>query len=234
MFWNVIGKQPLPSQVVMCWKTLTVLHKMTREGHPNVLRDSYVYRKTLRDLYSVYRFCAGVYGPLVCQYLKILQSKLELHKKHPGIIGSLSFSAENPIKITEGDINDVFSFAVESLDYMDKLLDLEENIIKTLYRAVNNSQILAAQCRIATLVPLLKEASGMYDVLVHVMTKLHKNLPPDTLEGHRERFSTQHKRLKAFCFEAGNLQYVTNLMQIPHVAENPPDFLLLLGFILVN
>ena len=36
MFWSVLGKQPLPSQALMCWKSLTVLHKILREGHPNV------------------------------------------------------------------------------------------------------------------------------------------------------------------------------------------------------
>lgn len=30
---------------------------------------------------SLQRFQAGVYGPLICQYLKILQSKLEMHHK---------------------------------------------------------------------------------------------------------------------------------------------------------
>ena len=36
MFWSVLGKQPLPSQPLMCWKGMTVLHKILREGHPNV------------------------------------------------------------------------------------------------------------------------------------------------------------------------------------------------------
>ncbi|XP_057294882.1 huntingtin-interacting protein 1-like isoform X1 [Hydractinia symbiolongicarpus] len=226
MFWGVIGKQPLPSQAILCWKSLTVLHKITREGHPNVLKDSYVYRKTLRDLFSVYRFQAGTYGPLICEYLKILQSKLELHHKYPGIPGSLSFSQENPVKIPERDINDIFTFAVESLDYQDLLLSLEENVFKTLDKSKNNSQIAASQCRIATLVPLIKECSGMYDLLVYVLTKLHKNLPPETLDGHRERFNVQHKRLRVFCFEAGTLQYVTNLTAIPNIPEQPPDFLI--------
>ena len=226
MFWNCLGRQPLPSQVIMCWKALTVMHKMLREGHPNVLRDSYVYRKTLRDLFSVYRFQAGTYGPLVCQYLKILQSKLELHRKYPGIVGSLAFSEENPIKIPDKDINDVFTFAVECFDYQDLLLTLEESIFKTLDKGKNNSQIPTSQCRIAALVPVLKECSGMYDVLVYVMIKLHKSLPPDTLAGHRDRYFTQHKRLKLFCLETSNLQYVTNLMPIPNIPEQPEDFLI--------
>lgn len=38
MFWSVLGKQPLPSQAVACWKSLMVMHKILQEGHPNVSR----------------------------------------------------------------------------------------------------------------------------------------------------------------------------------------------------
>eukprot|EP00111_Clytia_hemisphaerica_P019398 TCONS_00057251-protein len=226
MFWAVLGKQPLPTQPLMCWKAMTVLHKILREGHPNVIKDSYVYRKTLRDLFSVYRFQGGPYGPLICEYLKIMQSKLEMHHKYPGVPGSLNSSVDHPIKIPERDINDVFTFAVESLDYQDLLLSLEENVFKTLDKSKNTSQIASFQCRIAALVPILKECSGMYDVLVLVLTKLHKNLPPDSLDGHRDRFNLQHRRLRTFCFESSNLQYITNLTSIPSIPESPPDFLL--------
>ena len=58
MFWTTIGKQPLPSQAVMCWKALMVLHKILREGHPNVLKDSYVYRKVKQRRISLYDISA--------------------------------------------------------------------------------------------------------------------------------------------------------------------------------
>ena len=45
------------------------------------------------------------------------------------------------------------------------------------------------------------------------------DLPPDSLDGHRDRFYLQHKRLKTFCFEAAALSYVTNLTPIPNIPE---------------
>ena len=35
-FWNSLGRMALPSQVIMCWKAMLVIHKLLREGHPNV------------------------------------------------------------------------------------------------------------------------------------------------------------------------------------------------------
>lgn len=226
MFWIVIGRQPLPSQAIMCWKALTVMHKLLREGHPNVLRDSYVYRKTLRDLLAVYKFQAGQYGTLICEYLKVLQTKIDLHHKYPGLPGSFMYSAENPVKIPGRDINDVFTFGVEMLDYQDLLLTVETSIINTLDKSRSISNIASAQCKIAPLVPILKEVAGMYDVLVQALTKLHKNLPPDTLDGLRQRFYEQHRKVKTFCMNAGGLTYVTSLTTIPSIPEHPPDFLI--------
>lgn len=226
MFWTIIGRQPLPSQAVMCWKAMMVLHKILREGHPNVLKDSYVYRKTFRDLTAVYKFQGGIYSPLVLEYLKLLESKVNLHHKYPGLPGGLTFSLENPVKIPGRDINDVFTFGVEMLDYHDLLLSLQENIIQGLDKSRNNSNIGSSQCKIAPLVPLLKECAGMYDVLVQVLTKLHKNLPPDTLDGLRQRFYDQHRKLKTFCSTAGSMTYITSLTAIPNIPERPPDFLI--------
>jgi len=45
------------------------------------------------------------------------------------------------------------------------------------------------------------------------------DLPPDSLDGHRDRFYLQHRRLKTFCFEAAALSYVTNLTAIPNIPE---------------
>ncbi|XP_047141929.1 huntingtin-interacting protein 1 isoform X1 [Hydra vulgaris] len=225
MFWLILGKQPLPSQPILCWKSMLVLHKILREGHPNVLRDSYQYKKTLRDLLSVYKFQGGAYGTLVCEYLKILLTKLDIHHKYPGIPGALTSSSETTMKIPDSDVNDVFTFAVECLDYQDLLLTFEENILKTLDKSRNNSQTASSQCKIAILVPILKECSGIYDILVLVVGKLHKSVPHDTLEGHRGRFNVQHKRMKTFCTCAGGMTYITNLIEIPVIPENPPNFL---------
>lgn len=35
-FWNVVMKLPLQGNPIVCWKFCHVLHKVLREGHPNV------------------------------------------------------------------------------------------------------------------------------------------------------------------------------------------------------
>eukprot|EP00112_Aurelia_sp_Birch-Aquarium-sp1_P015357 Seg3398.1 transcript_id=Seg3398.1/GoldUCD/mRNA.D3Y31 product="Huntingtin-interacting protein 1" protein_id=Seg3398.1/GoldUCD/D3Y31 len=98
--------------------------------------------------------------------------------------------------------------------------------MKTLDKSKNNSQVLSAQCRIAPMVPVLKECSGLYDMLVYVMIKLHKCLPPDTLNGHRTRFNQQFSRLKLFIHDASSFSFITGLTTIPQLPDSPPNFLI--------
>jgi len=51
-------------------------------------------------------------------------------------------------------------------------------------------------------------------------------LPPDTIEGHRIRFQKQFKALRQFYIQSSNLQYFKTLIQIPTLAEYPPNFLI--------
>eukprot|EP00794_Sanderia_malayensis_P014190 gene14190-15670_t len=240
-FWNILGKMPLPSQNIMCWKAMMVFHKILREGHTNCMKDSYVFRRTLKDLYSVYKFSTSLYGQLVTHYLRVLQCKLEFHHRYPKIPGSLVFTDDNPFRMPHRDINDVFHFAVEVLDYQDLLLKLEEEaqyptyhaqittfafiVMKTIDKSKSSSQLHTVQCRIAPLVPLLKECSGIYDIIRYVMIKLHKSLPPDTLSGHRERFNQQFARIKQFTQDADCFAYIKALTSIPKLPDVPPNFL---------
>lgn len=36
MFWNIASKMPVQANPIVCWKFLQVIHKLMRDGHPNV------------------------------------------------------------------------------------------------------------------------------------------------------------------------------------------------------
>lgn len=57
------------------------------------------------------------------------------------------------------------------------------------------------------------------------MFLLHANLPDDLLTGHRERFRTLFRQLNSFYKQAGQLQYFVNLIKVPSLPSNPPNFL---------
>lgn len=36
MFWTIGSKMPVQANPIVCWKFLQVIHKLMRDGHPNV------------------------------------------------------------------------------------------------------------------------------------------------------------------------------------------------------
>ncbi|OPJ71451.1 hypothetical protein AV530_017091 [Patagioenas fasciata monilis] len=49
-FWSVVNRLPLSGNAVLCWKFCHVFHKLLRDGHSNVLKDSVRYKNELSDM----------------------------------------------------------------------------------------------------------------------------------------------------------------------------------------
>ncbi|KAJ7387771.1 histidine permease [Desmophyllum pertusum] len=218
---------PLPTQVIMCWKAMLLIHKLLREGHPNALKESLKYKQMLKDMKEFWKHSnKGGYGWLIHTYLAVLIAKLDFHNKNDSVPGTLRNSDGGPLVYSGTDVNDYFELSVDIFDYMDTLVDLEKRIYSTLDPFRANSQLQAVQCRICPFPVIIQECGGLYDIVVDIMYKLHARLPADTLTGHRERFYSHFAELKKFFFDAGNMGYVRALVPIPVLPQNPPSFTL--------
>ncbi|EDO35195.1 predicted protein, partial [Nematostella vectensis] len=225
IFWACLGRMPLPSQVIMCWKAMFLVHKLLREGHPAALQESFKYRQLLKDMEQFWQHSPkGGYGVLISYYLKVLIAKIDFHQKNSFIPGTLKSTTGGDIQYPSTSNDDYFQLAVELFDYMDTLIDLEKKIFATLDRFRSNSQIQAVQCRICPFPVIIQECSGLYAISLDLMHRLHAGLPDELLAAHRERFYQQYKDLKTFYFDAGNMAYVKALCVVPSLSETPPVF----------
>ncbi|XP_029468918.1 huntingtin-interacting protein 1 isoform X2 [Rhinatrema bivittatum] len=125
----------------------------------------------------------------------------------------------------ENDVNNFFQLTVEMFDYLECELNLFQTVFKSLDMSRSVSVTAAGQCRLAPLIQVILDCSHLYDYTVKLLFKLHSCLPADTLQGHRDRFQEQFKKLKDFLYRSSNLQYFKRLIQIPQLPENPPNFL---------
>ncbi|XP_076341101.1 huntingtin-interacting protein 1-like [Tachypleus tridentatus] len=104
-FWDIVMKIPLQGQPIICWKFCHVLHKLLREGHKNVMPDSYKYRSSLVDLGKLWGHLQESYGKLIRNYCNLLVAKLDFHKRNPRFPGNLNVTDEQLEDIGERDIN---------------------------------------------------------------------------------------------------------------------------------
>nr|XP_043887661.1 huntingtin-interacting protein 1 isoform X1 [Solea senegalensis] len=224
-FWAAVNRLPLSSNAVLCWKFCHVFHKLLRDGHPNVIKDSMRNKADLTDMSRMWGHLSEGYGKLCSIYLKMLITKMEFHIKNPRFPGNLQMSNRQLDEAGENDVNNFFQLTVEMFDYLECELNLFLGVFSSLDMSRSVSVTAAGQCRLAPLIQVILDSSHLYDYTVKLLFKLHSCLPADTLQGHRDRFQEQFKKLKSLFYRSSNLQYFKRLIQIPQLPENPPNFL---------
>ncbi|XP_049721073.1 huntingtin-interacting protein 1-related protein [Elephas maximus indicus] len=224
-FWSYAIGLPLSSNSILSWKFCHVLHKVLRDGHPNVLHDCQRYRSNVREIGDLWGHLHDRYGQLVNIYTKLLLTKISFHLKHPQFPAGLEVTDEVLEKAAGTDVNNIFQLTVEMFDYMDCELKLSESVFRQLNTAIAVSQISSGQCRLAPLIQVIQDCSPLYHYTVKLLFQLHSCLPADTLQGHRDRFHEQFHSLRNFFRRAADMIYFKRLIQIPRLPEGPPNFL---------
>uniref|UniRef100_G1P431 Huntingtin-interacting protein 1 n=1 Tax=Myotis lucifugus TaxID=59463 RepID=G1P431_MYOLU len=230
-FWSVVNRLPLSSNAVLCWKFCHVFHKLLRDGHPNVLKDSLRYKNELSDMSRMWGHLSEGYGQLCSIYLKLLRTKMEYHTKNPRFPGNLQMSDRQLDEAGESDVNNFFQLTVEMFDYLECELELENTaLFNSLDMSRSVSVTTAGQCRLAPLIQVILDCSHLYDYTVKLLFKLHSCLPADTLQGHRDRFMEQFTKFKYS--QATNISWLRSYL-LPSRRASPPNPRLRLLLLLV-
>ncbi|KFO78943.1 Huntingtin-interacting protein 1-related protein, partial [Cuculus canorus] len=218
-FWSYAIGLPLPSSAILSWKFCHVLHKVLRDGHPNVLQDCQRYRSNIRETGDLWGHLHDRYGQLVSIYTRLLLTKISFHTKHPEFPPGLEVSDEVLEKTAGTDVNNIFQLTVELFDYLDWELKLSESVFRQLNTSMAVSQMSAVQCRLAPLIQVIQDCSHLYHYTVKLMFKLH------ACESLGVCRVLSFPDLKNFFKKASDMLYFKRLIQIPRLPESPPNFL---------
>jgi huntingtin interacting protein 1 len=202
-----------------------MLHKILREGHPTAISHSMRHRSMLTELGKLWGHLNDGYGICILQYTKLLVTKLNFHDRNGRFPGNLVLRRGELEKIAANDINVYFQLAIEMFDYLDEIIALQATIFNSITTFAVSSMTAAGQCRLTPLIPCIQDSNQLYDFCVRLMFLLHANLQEDLLVHHRERFRTIFRQLNSFYRQAGQLQYFHNLITVPQLPGNPPNFL---------
>lgn len=224
-FWEHLPVIRLKENKIVCWKFCLVIHKMLRDGHRLVLASFYERRQILLDCGNMWRHVEDSYGQLIHAYCTLLYNRINFLKRNR-FPNDLKLSDEELNSIGERDLGVYFDLCCEIFDMLEDILSLQELILSTVDLKKYNSTTNSGQLHLAPLVACIQDSSLLYDYSVKILFSLHGGLGQQNLAGHRERFLLQHKALKEFYINTSNLQYFKTLIQIPHLPDRPPNFLI--------
>lgn len=220
-FWAGMKVQPVMADEVQTFKALITIHKVVQEGHPIVVREA---QQNVNWVETLARGAGGGeglrgYGPLIREYVFFLLAKLAFHRQHIEFNGLFEYEEYISLK-SINDPNEGYETISDLMTLQDQI-DTFQKLIFSHFRGGNNNE-----CRIAALVPLVQESYGIYKFITSMLRAMHTTTgDDDALEPLRTRYDGQHYRLIKFYYECSNLRYLTSLITVPKLPQEPPNLL---------
>ncbi|ERF75014.1 hypothetical protein EPUS_08059 [Endocarpon pusillum Z07020] len=219
-FWAGMKVQPILADEIQTFKALITIHKVLQEGHPVVLKEA---QQNINWVESLARGVNGEglrgYGPLIREYVFFLLAKLAFHRQHPEFNGLFEYEEYISLK-SINDPNEGYETISDLMTLQDQI-DAFQKLIFSHFRGGANNE-----SRIAALVPLVQESYGIYKFITSMLRAMHTTTgDDDALEPLRGRYEGQHYRLVRFYYECSNLRYLTSLITVPKLPQEPPNLL---------
>ncbi|PGH09494.1 hypothetical protein GX51_00599 [Blastomyces parvus] len=219
-FWAGMKVQPILADEVQTFKALITVHKVLQEGHPIAVKEG---QSHVNWLDSLSRGVTGEgirgYGPLIREYVFFLEAKLGFHRQHPEFNGLFEYEEYISLK-TINDPNEGYETITDLMNLQDQIDAFQKLIFSHFRQSTNN------ECRISALVPLVQESYGIYKFITSMLRAMHTTTgDEDALEPLRGRYNAQHHRLVRFYYECSNLRYLTSLITVPKLPQQPPSLL---------
>ena len=219
-FWAGMKVQPVMADEVQTFKALITIHKVLQEGAPIVVREA---QQNVNWIETLARSAGGDglrgYGPLIREYVFFLLAKLAFHRQHIEFNGLFEYEEYISLK-SINDPNEGYETISDLMTLQDQI-DTFQKLIFSHFRGGNNNE-----CKIAALVPLVQESYGIYKFITSMLRAMHTTTGDDeALEPLRTRYDGQHYRLVKFYYECSNLRYLTSLITVPKLPQDPPGLL---------
>ncbi|RCH87740.1 sla2 Src like adaptor 2, partial [Rhizopus stolonifer] len=220
LIWNILKVQPLLSDEIQAFKALILVHKVIKDGHPNVIKDALRETSWLETCTrSVNGDGIRGYGTLIRAYVDLLLHKLQYHRTHPEFNGTFDYEEYISLKNID-DPNEGFE-TINDLMELQSHIDKFQKVVFMSFRHHSNNE-----CRIASLVPLVEESYGIYKFITSMLRAMHQRTDAsDALAPLRQKFNTQHYGLLKFYYECSNLKYLTSLINVPKLSQDPPSLI---------
>ncbi|KAI0719942.1 cytoskeleton assembly control protein [Cerioporus squamosus] len=219
-FWTGLRVQPILSDEVQTFKALITVHKVLQEGHPVTIKEAHGQTGWLETCArTVGHETARGYGPLIRTYVQFLLAKLRFHRLRPEFNGLFEYEEYITLKGID-DPNEGYETISDLMGLQDQIDSFQRMIFAHFRHSANN------ECRISALVPLVKESWGIYRFITSMLRAMHRRTNDiEALEPLRSRYSQQHYALRKFYYECSNLKYLTGLINVPKLGQEPPNLL---------
>jgi len=208
-------KRPLGGKDIVLFKTLIIVHKVMRFGHPQSIEDLTARKDFMESLRSQSSNAQNTMASIDEAYVAFLLAKLGFHKKFPEINGEISLQKYK-------EKNRKFN-SKNTLALVTALLELQKATILLETRILQSQGL--NEMRLAAIVTCVPESYSIYTMTEYFLKKLVEyEIETDIVSDLVEQFELQYPMLQKFFFTVGTIPYVTKEVAVPQLPTNPPHF----------
>ncbi|KAF8711755.1 I/LWEQ domain, partial [Rhizoctonia solani] len=213
--WTGLRVQPILSDEVQTFKALITVHKVLQEGHPVALREGQNQTGWLET-------CARTigsdgtrgYGSLIRAYVAFILSKLRFHRTHPEFNGMFDYEEYVSLKNID-DPNEGYETISDLMNLQDQIESFQKLVFSTFRHSI--LKLIATKLARSSLLP------PFYRAMISLPSLFLGTDVGDALEPLRTRYNQQHYNLRKFYYECSNLKYLTGLINVPKLGQEPPS-----------
>ena len=99
-------------------------------------------------------------------------------------------------------------------------IQMKKHVLDTFTPTKAHSMTPSGQCRLSAIIPWTYDSSRMMEILGKLLRLLHRSLPWDTLEGHRQRFVGLYNDLRIVYEKLSSIQYLRGILQVTIFLRN--------------
>merc|ERR1712137_1027238 len=221
--YKYLEKEGVTKNGCTAFKALTVIHKVLQEGSPRFLKRSYSALNFIRVIQNFWATGGAHdvhYGKLNAIYAYFLRGKITFHHKHPLVLGKLSLDdykqkiknqPEVPLQTRQQMVSHL-------LDLQEMILRVQDTIFTFNGRDLHESKK-------AALVPLIVEGDAVMRITEHHIRALcERAKDPADVQRYIQRYAEHYPRFRLFFDNSSRIPYVTDLMQVPVLPGDIPQF----------
>ncbi|KNZ57701.1 hypothetical protein VP01_2095g1, partial [Puccinia sorghi] len=253
--WTGLRVQPILSDEVQTFKALIMVHKVLQEGHPITLREGHQQAGWLETCArTIGHDGMRGYGALIRAYVSTILAKLRFHRQHPEFNGLFEYEEYISLKNIDDPNEGYKAFTINDLMNLQDQIDSFQKLIFAHFRGSTNNEcrisalvpqvkesygiyrfitsMLRAMHRrefgcdcqkpFDQLRPVLFQQEAKKSITAHLCLGTDGM---DALQPLRERFNAQHQNLRRFYYECSNLKYLTGLINVPKLPQEPPNLI---------
>ncbi|KAF8898982.1 ANTH domain-containing protein [Infundibulicybe gibba] len=214
-FWSGLRVQPILADEVQTFKALITVHKVLQEGHPITIKEAHGQTAWLET-------CARTigsdgqkgYGSLIKTYVQFILAKLRFHRLRPEFNGLFEYEEYVTLKGIDDPNEGRYP---TSWDYK-----IKSSLSKEWFFRISGT-LLIMNVAFGVGAPCQGEL-GIYRFITSMLRAMYRRTNDiDALEPLRQRYTTQHHSLRKFYYECSNLKYLTGLINVPKLGQEPPN-----------